>query len=300
MGRTTINTDMQPQTLKLFAEFCESFLPEASTSMGLIQKHAGGQAVIQKLHKEYRLAHNQDYRPVEKIQWSELKDSYRGAWVIIQGTNGTGAIKASGGNTGDYTAVASTGGETRVVTDSRGGNIIDFLKGEIGKLQKFYVGKNDTVVKDKQQNRADAKVGTDTTISKEKLIKKFKPLWAKAITAAIADIKGHVANQIKNDAFEKAKRKLDHIEQLQNGLEAIEAGSGEVPQFIESAVNTAILMAAAHYYPEQTGDITKSYGRSYSSANTEGPQLLLKDIAEGDTSKLGTILSFFKRTLISG
>jgi hypothetical protein len=291
---------MQPQTLKLFAEFCESFLPEASTSMGLIQKHAGGQAVIQKLHKEYRLAHNQDYRPVEKIQWSELKDSYRGAWVIIQGTNGTGAIKASGGNTGDYTAVASTGGETRVVTDSRGGNIIDFLKGEIGKLQKFYVGKNDTVVKDKQQNRADAKVGTDTTISKEKLIKKFKPLWAKAITAAIADIKGHVANQIKNDAFEKAKRKLDHIEQLQNGLEAIEAGSGEVPQFIESAVNTAILMAAAHYYPEQTGDITKSYGRSYSSANTEGPQLLLKDIAEGDTSKLGTILSFFKRTLISG
>ena len=291
---------MQRKTLELFAQFCESFLPEASTSMSLIQKHAGGQAVIQKLHKEYNLAHDQDYRPVEKIQWSELKDSYRGAWVIIQGTNGTGAIKASGGNTGDYTAVASTGGETRVVTDSRGGNIIDFLKGEIGKLQKFYVGKNDVFVKDKQKSRADAKVGTDTTISKEKLIKKFKPLWAKAITAAIADIKGHVANQIKNDAFEKAKRKLDHIEQLQNGLEAIEAGSGDVPQFIESSVNTAILMSAAHYYPEQTGEITKSYGRGYNAANSEGPQLLLKDISEGDTAKLGTILSFFKRTLISG
>jgi len=186
------------------------------------------------------------------------------------------------------------------MNDSRGGNVIDFLKGEIGGLRKFYVGKNTTAVGDKQKKRTDAKVGTDTTISKEKLIKKFKPLWAKAITAAIADIKGHVANQIKNDAFEKAKRKLDHIEALQNGLEAIEAGSGEVPQFIESAVNTAILMAAAHYYPEQTGDITKSYGRSYSSANAEGPQQLLKDISEGDTAKLGTILSFFKRTLISG
>jgi hypothetical protein len=291
---------MQPKTLKLFAEFCETFLPEASSSMAVIQQHPGGKDVIQKLHKDQKLAHDISYSPVAKISWSELKDSYRGAWVIIQGDNGTGAIKASGGNTGDYFAVASTGGETRSMNDSRGGNVIDFLKGEIGGLRKFYVGKNTTAVSDKQQKRISAKVGTDTTISKEKLIKKFKPLWAKAITAAIADIKGHVANQIKNDAFEKAKRKLDHIEQLQNGLEAIEAGSGDVPQFIESAVNTAILMSAAHYYPEQTGDITKSYGRGYSSANSEGPQLLLKDISEGDTAKLGTILSFFKRTLISG
>ena len=291
---------MQPKTLKLFAEFCETFLPEASSSMAVIQQHPGGKDVIQKLHKDQKLAHDISYSPVAKISWSELKDSYRGAWVIIQGDNGTGAIKASGGNTGDYFAVASTGGETRSMNDSRGGNVIDFLKGEIGGLRKFYVGKNTTAVGDKQKKRNDAKVGTDTTISKEKLIKKFKPLWAKAITAAIADIKGHVANQIKNDAFEKAKRKLDHIEQLQNGLEAIEAGSGDVPQFIESAVNTAILMSAAHYYPEQTGDITKSYGRGYSSANAEGPQLLLKDISEGDTAKLGTILSFFKRTLISG
>jgi len=291
---------MRPETLKLFAQFCETFLPEASSSMAVIQQHPGGKDVIQKLHKDQKLAHDISYSPVAKISWSELKDSYRGAWVIIQGDNGTGAIKASGGNTGDYFAVASTGGETRSMNDSRGGNVIDFLKGEIGGLRKFYVGKNTTAVGDKQKKRNDAKVGTDTTISKEKLIKKFKPLWAKAITAAIADIKGHVANQIKNDAFEKAKRKLDHIEALQNGLEAIEAGSGEVPQFIESAVNTAILMAAAHYYPEQTGDITKSYGRSYSSTNAEGPQLLLKDISEGDTSKLGTILSFFKRTLISG
>jgi hypothetical protein len=291
---------MRPETLKLFAQFCETFLPEASSSMAIIQQHPGGKDVIQKLHKDQKLAHDISYSPVAKISWSELKDSYRGAWVIIQGDNGTGAIKASGGNTGDYFAVASTGGETRSMNDSRGGNVIDFLKGEIGGLRKFYVGKNTTAVSDKQQKRISAKVGTDTTISKEKLIKKFKPLWAKAITAAIADIKGHVANQIKNDAFEKAKRKLDHIEQLQNGLEAIEAGSGDVPQFIESAVNTAILMSAAHYYPEQTGDITKSYGRGYSSANSEGPQQLLKDISEGDTAKLGTILSFFKRTLISG
>jgi len=292
---------MQPNTLKLFAQFCESYLPEASSSMDLIQQHPGGGQVIKKLHTDQKLGHDINYGPVPKISWSDLKDSYRGAWVIIQGDKGTGAIKASGGNTGDYFAVASAGGETRSMNDSRGGNVLDFLKGEIGGLRKFYVGKNTTAVTDKQKKRAANKDGAGpNVVSQETLIKKFKPLWAKAITAAIADIKGHVANQIKNDAFEKAKRKLEQIEQLQVGLEAIESGTADVPGFVGTSVQTAVLMAASHHYPEQTGKITKSYSRNYSSDNPEGPRLLLKDISEGDTAKLGTILAFFKRALISG
>ena len=293
--------NMRPETFKLFASLCESIL-EASTSMALIQDHPGGKEVVQKLHKDLKLAHDQNYKPVAKIAWSDLKDSYRGAWVIIHGDKGTGAIKASGGTTGSYEAVASSGSEVRVVKDSRGGNILDFLKGEIGKLQKFYVGSNTTSVSDKQRKRAELQKDTGPSITNnDTLVKKFKPLWAKAINAAIADIKGHVANQIKNDAFEKARRKLDHIEKLQNASDAIEAGNlDSSPEFIGTAVQTAVLMAAAHHYPETTGDITRGYGRSYSSANQEGPQQLLKDISEGDTAKLGTILTFFKRALISG
>jgi hypothetical protein len=292
---------MRPETLRLFAQFCEGYLPEASSSMDIIRQQPGGKEVIQKLHRDEKLAHDINYGAVPKIAWSDLKDSYRGAWVIIQGDRGTGAIKASGGNTGTYLAVASTGGEPRTIKDSRGGNVIDFLKGEIGGLRKFYVGKNTTAVSDKQKKRASNQAGAGpNVISQETLVRKFKPLWAKAITAAIADIKGHVANQIKNDAFEKAKAKLNHIENLQTGLEAIESSSGDVPGFIGTAVQTAILMTASHYYPEQTGNITKSYSRSYSSQFEEGPKQLLKDISEGDTAKLGTILSFFKRSMISG
>lgn len=293
---------MKPESLKLFAQMCESVLDEASTSLSLIQNSPGGTEVIKKLHKDMKLAHDQDYKPVPKISWSELKDSWRGAWVIIQGDKGTGAIKASGGNTGSYEAVASSGGEIRSVKDSRGGNVIDFLKGEIGGLRKFYVGKNTTAVSDKQKTRQSRQDGAGSAqVSNDTLVKKFKPLWARAITAAIADIKGHIANQIKNDAFEKAQRKLEYIGKLQNGAEAMESGTlDDAPDFVKSAVQTAVLMTAAHYYPEQTGDITRGYGRSYSSAQSEGPQQLLKDISEGDTKKLGTVLSFFKRALISG
>jgi hypothetical protein len=293
---------MTPESFKLFAQMCESVLDEASTSLSLIQNTPGGTEVVKKLHKDMKLAHDQNYKAVPKISWSDLKGNYRGAWVIIQGDKGTGAIKASGGNTGDYMAVASTGGETRSMNDGRGGNVIDFLKGEIGGLRKFYVGQNTTAVTDKQKTRQSRQDGAGSAqVSNDTLIKKFKPLWNRAITAAIADIKGHIANQIKNDAFEKAKRKLEYIERLQNSAEALENGTLEdSPEFIRTAVQTAVLMSAAHYYPEQTGDITRGYGRGYSSARSEGPQQLLKDITEGDTAKLGTVLSFFKRTLISG
>jgi hypothetical protein len=293
---------MRAESFQLFAQMCESVLDEASTSLSLIQNNPGGTEVIKKLHKDMKLAHDQDYKSVPKISWSELKDSYRGAWVIIQGDKGTGAIKASGGNTGSYEAVASSGGETRSVKDSRGGNVIDFLKGEIGGLRKFYVGKNTTAVSDKQKTRQSRQDGAGAAqVSNDTLIKKFKPLWNRAITAAIADIKGHIANQIKNDAFEKATKKLEYVGRLQNSAEAMETGTlDDAPDFLKSAVQTAVLMTAAHYYPEQTGDITRSYGRSYASARSEGPQQLLKDITEGDTKKLGTVLSFFKRALISG
>jgi hypothetical protein len=295
-------TKMRADALQLFAQMCESVLDEASTSLSLIQNTPGGAEVIKKLHKDLKLAHDQNYKSVPKISWSDLKGNYRGAWVIIQGDKGTGAIKASGGNTGDYMAVASSGGETRSMNDSRGGNVIDFLKGEIGGLRKFYVGQNTTAVTDKQNTRKSRQDSAGAAqISNDTLVKKFKPLWARAITAAIADIKGHIANQIKNDAFEKAQRKLEYIGKLQSGAEAMETGTlDDAPDFVKSAVQTAVLMTAAHYYPEQTGDITKSYSRNYSSARSEGPAQLLKDISEGDTKKLGTVLSFFKRSLISG
>jgi hypothetical protein len=290
---------MRLENYQLFAQLCESYIEEASTSLDMVKGHPGAQEVIQRLHTQMGLSHDQQYGPVAKISWSELKDSYRGSWVLIKGDKGTGAIKANGR---DYEAVASAGGETTAFRDGRGGNVVDFLKGKIGGLRSFYVGKNTNAVKDKQTKRQGQKANVGpSAVNQGTLVKKFRPLWVKAMTAATADIKGHISNQIKNDAFEKAKRKLTQLEQLQNALSALERGDTEdVPSFVNKAVQDSILMAAAHYYPDETGEIRRSYGSGNTSTHDAGPQKLLADISQGDTSKLGTILAFFKRNLISG
>lgn len=290
---------MRQKSYQLFAQLLEAYVDEASTSLNLITGSPGGKEVVVALHKDMQLAHDQDYRSVEKISWSDLKNMYNGAWVIIIGAKGAGAIKAS--RNGTYDAIASSGGPIDTTSDGRGGNILDFLKSKIGKLQKFYVGKNTTAVTDKKRKRADAKAGSDgTEVSVETLTKKFKPLWIRAITSAIADIKGHIANQIKNDAFEKAERKLNQVKRLQEVIDNLESGSDETPGSVKQAINSAVLMAASHHYPEQTGNITKGYSSGYNAQFSEGPAQLLKDISAGDQKKLGTVLGFFKRTLISG
>jgi hypothetical protein len=64
---------MRAESFQLFAQMCESVLDEASTSLSLIQNNPGGTEVIKKLHKDMKLAHDQDYKSVPKISWSELK-----------------------------------------------------------------------------------------------------------------------------------------------------------------------------------------------------------------------------------
>ncbi len=292
---------MKPETYKIFALMCEGVLNEVSSTMDMVKSKIGGREVVKHLHTKMGLSHEQKYAPVDKISWSQLKDAYRGSWVIIHGDKGTGAIKYDGRT---YNAVASDGGEVRTFSNDRGGNIVDFLKGVIGNLRKFFVGKDSGAVTDVKRKRDELnKVSAPGKVDTDTLIKKFKPLWKKAIQAAVADSKGHVANMIKNDAFEKAQNKLNKIHTLQSALDQLEVGEiDDTPRFIRNAVSSAILMTASYYYPDTTGEIQRSRygGEGFSSQYQEGPAQLLKDIEGGDTAKVGTILSFFKRSLISG
>jgi hypothetical protein len=288
---------MKLEHCKIFADLCEN-ITEVSSTMNLIAGNAGGQQVVRTLHSDMSLAHNIEYKPIDKITWKDLKDSYQGTWVIIVGSQGTAAIKATSNG---YDTVASDGGDAEKMSNSRSDATMNFIKSKVGKIQKYYAGRNTSYVRDKQKARtANKDVAGPSNVTQTTIVNKFRPLWAKAITAAIADAKGHVSNMIKNDAFQKAKSKISYIENLQDGLDALESGSNDVPSFVSNAVNTAVLMTASHYYPEETGEITKGYSRGYTSERSQGPARVLSDLSGGDTAKLGTILAFFKRALISG
>ena len=291
---------MKPQSYKLFAQLCESVVFEASTTGAIINSFPGGPQVLKQLHSEADLGHEQQYKPIAKIAWSELKDSYRGAWVIMQYPKGTGAIKSTGGS---YVAAASTGAGVENFSDSRGGNVLDFLKRTLGGNPiKLFVGNDTGKTKELKKSRLAGKqeLEKSTIMNQDTLVQKFSPLWKNAMTTAIADIKGMVSNMIKNDAFEKAERKIAQLKRLDQGIMGLEAGESQRPDFLNSAISQAIHMAAHHHYPDETGELTKSYNGSYSSQNSEGVQHLLKDISAGDQKKLGTVLSFFKRALITG
>ena len=287
---------MKLETCQIFASLCESLLDEASTSLSM-----GGKEVIQQLHKEKGLAHDQAYREIPKISWSELKDTRHGAWVIVNGSKGTGAIRAQGGS---YEAMASSGGEVQSFRNDRGGNILDFLKGIIGSFRSFHVGSDTGAVKNVKSKREKLAATTGPAqVSNDTIVEKFKPLWLKAMTAAQADIKGMVVNMIKNDAYEKAEKKIGMLRRLDNAILDLDGGElTDAPDFVRSAVQTAVLMAASHYYPEETGEIRRQRwgGGGYEATGYDGPRKLLADISNGDTKKLGTILAFFKRSLISG
>lgn len=294
---------MRPESYKLIAEMFGTFIKEDSSAIGMIGSLPGGKAVAQKLHQDMGLAHDQEFKEIAKIAWSDLKDMYKGGWVLIKGAKGAGAIRAK---SGDYESLAvdSQTGNVEVFRDSRGGNNLDFLKNHIGKLQSFYVGAETGKTAELKRKRKDNQTGAGSqAVTQDTLVQKFKPLWLRSMRAAEADVKGMIATMIKNDAYEKASRKLDILKSLQRASESMESGElDSAPDWLQRSVNNAILMAASHHYPEETGELQRSgYGRGGINAqNSAGPKKLLQDISDGDTAKLGTVLGFFKRNLITG
>lgn len=304
---------MKPETYKLFAQVCEGMVFEASTTMDIIHKLPGGPALVKYLHQNAGLGHDQEYTQSTSISWNELKNASRGAWVILKYPLGVGAIKQTGGS---YEAIASksAGGEINRFKNERGGNIFTFLKNELANglpaaenksgAQAMFIG-NDTgstakVKKDRSAARQELE--KVKTIDQDAVVAKFKPLWAKAASAAMADVKGMVGVMIKNDAYEKAEKKIKLLQNLERIVDQLEAGGTDTPEAITGAVRHAIQLTASHYYPDETGEITRGgYGsRGYSVADEAGMKHVLSDIAGGDQKKLGTILAFFKRSLISG
>jgi len=291
---------MRPERLRLFAQLAEGLMEVSSTSEKL-WNHPGAIQIMKHLHSEMELAHDTEWEDLPRIFWSEFKDTRTGKWVLIKGTKGTGAIKSLGNGT--YLAVGSNGAQVQSQEETKGGRVEAFLKPIIGNPGAMFSAEQGTAVKDKQQARARNAVPPEgQQVSAETIVKKFKPMWKKAIEHAISDMRGFVVIQVKNGAFEKAQRKLKQLMALRALDDSLDEGD-EAPELIKKAVGSAITLAAGHFYPEETGEITRGYGGyggtyGLRAENPEGVKMLLADLSNGDTTKMGVILGFFKRSLL--
>jgi len=299
---------MKPDTYKLFVSLCESvMLAEDSTSMDIIKGLPGGKQVVKYLHDNYNLSHEQQYEEMDSIPWKSLKGFAHGGWVLLQYATGFAAIRSN--TSGGYYVVYSNnreGDSVGTFYNTRGGEILSELSSMLnGKPRSIWVGHDENEVQQLQSERKKQKVDSQTAqpeVNHYYLLRKFRPMFSKAVTLAIADIKGMVANMIKNDEFDRSRKKIDRLKSLQSALESVslEKSINNLPDIIVDALRSAVALAAMHYYPEQTIGLSRRWGGRIEPTSNNGINRLYKDINAGDTRKLAAILAFFKRTLITG
>ena len=309
---------MKSQHYQRFSQLCEGLMQEATTLSTILAGDAAANKLISALHRGRQLPHDQQYQTTDNISWSAINDTRHGAWVIIQFAGGVGAIKALTNKNGyEAVAVPSESLEVAAAEFTKGGDVINFFKQQgLGKIQQLFVCRDtgSRAAKDERRLRNKLSQEKAATTDSDRLLMKFRPLWAKVIAAAMADIKGMAVTMIQNDAIRKAEAKLNRLSELQSILDAIESGEmaggndsassryhrNTKTEYLKKLVNNSIILTAAHYYPEETGDITRNYGGLGTSSYGGGSSQVLKDIAAGDQKKLSAVLAFFKRQLISG
>jgi hypothetical protein len=300
-----------------FSNLCESLL-EASTASNYLQNSPGSQQVIRTMHARFALEHDAKWQPRADIRLSDIKElgrygKTRRVYLLVVGSKGSAGIYY---RDPEYKLVASDGGEPQIFSSNVGREILSGIKQIAGKTNQVYMatmsGDNNAVTQKQNQRREYKKQTTgfvDPTVALstnvETLVGKFRPLWAKAMQSATADIKGVIVTMIKNDAFEAAQGKISKLQRLSSMVDTIESGDlndRELMSVMGKAITMSLFMTASHYYPDQTGEVTGSWNDRYSGGpqaqSTVGAQTVIKDIAAGDNTKLATLLAFFKRSLL--
>ena len=304
---------------KLLADM-DGVLSEASSAKDIIGSVPGANVVIQELHKELGLSHDQTFTQIPKIQWSETKSMRARSYILVVGNTGVAAIikpTAYKSNIA-WRVIASTGrkmnpsnfvipprkaaideGEKFLTVRTADSNIaLAFIKKAIGGIKAIYQGQDSGAADSKRNNRESNKIATtsDETVSPSSILRKFRPMFKKALVAAQADTKGMVMTMVKNDAYEKAGSKLNHLAKISEILNELDADPDNIPSTLNRNLTYALELTAGHYYPDQV-DLNSEF-RGYST--TSGSKQIIADIQAGDTKKLGTLLAYFKRGLVTG
>ena len=296
---------MNINSARLFVQLLEHIIAEDSSSINKLQGVPGAVPLLKALHNKRKISHDQSYERIKKVPWSELKGNQHA--LLLAGPQGAGVLLSLGDLYNLYVWKTDSG-EMEEHVSSHGGRSIDWFQDRIGNINKMWLGKNLGDIGTKQRVRAKLQPKTlGYTNSNEfarQMLARFKPLWVRSLVGAQNDVKGWVNTQIKNDAFDKAKDKIDHLHALEAAVNAVELhGDLGDNSLVSGAIMHAVSQTTHMYYPEETGgfEIGRYFGNSKPVlVNREVTAKLFTDINNGDTQKLGTLLSFFRKNLVTG
>lgn len=280
---------------KFYTQLTESlsFIVESSTAAEKIKDHPGGRVIVRSLHTDLSAAHDQHWKEVDKVSWSYVKSHI--GWIIMLTQRGTAAILYR--PTHDHYEVhVSTGATVETFSSSRGGHIVNFIKDHAGTPRQFFVSTFDH----SQRQRTDKKIQRQrrtpsTELTPKEIAKRLSPIMLRALTSAMADKKGLIANMIKNDSFKQAKKQITQLEKLEEMQDEISRGF--FSERYLSVINGSVWLSAAYLYPEDVSELRRNYGTIVGSG--DGRRLLLKDIEDGNLKNLGVIIGFIKRELLT-
>ena len=305
-----------------FAELCEHVLLEASTTFDILKDpsgewHPGADMIMDHLMRQKTIKHDVQWTSISPNQVKEKAKTLnkKGAVVLLceRGTAWLTNVDPEYSLFEAYIATAET--MRKAVVSSRYGDretkfelsaILKIIKTEIGDIQKAYVTQDTGQGAVSSLRKKRAKVASQV-FSYDNVLLRFKPLWSKVVTQAMADVKGFYIQLIKHDAYEKANKKMNQIRRLREVLDELEAGDDKALQkSLMPFLVTAVHMAAAHYYPELGGKWITDWGNEGIAQGV--PRLipataatqLLSDLGQGDINKLGTVLAYLKQELVKG
>jgi len=297
---------MKTTNVKLFVHLLEHMVNESSTSIDTLRGVPGAAELFKALHKNHIISHDVEYEPIKKISWKDIKDSH--AVILLAGPDSAGVLYH-----GDYSYdLIAYNPELKTVetySSDSGSRALAWIQEHTGKINKMWMGPSTSGgIKYKKNKRATQKHNPTTTYYNpttftETILKRFKPLWLRSLKGAQNDVKGWVNTQVKNHAFQKARTKLEHLQRLEDAVEAVENGRLDLMniELVKRAITHAVYQTTHMYYPEKTGGFSDRYGGNYPALNDhKSIENLFNDITAGDTHKLGTLLGFFRRNLVSG
>lgn len=294
-------------------------LDEDSSITSAVRNSPYADELIKRVHKDFAMPHDVRWEKLEKVTWADIK-SRSPNYVIIQGQDGTGAIKWTG-----ETWFVMLAGEDGITTDRDDSinSLFKEIKNTIGKITGYWaaigqgkgsyrgVATNPTgEVERKRQKRTASRQtvvnpstldpSAGTSHNTQVILRKLRPVYMKYLDQAIADVKGVVGMALKNDAYGKVNQKVGILTNLQNVRQELIDNPDIVPEKIKERLRPALYLTASYYYPDQTGNFALGvdrYGRGQ-PASQSGPQQVIADIANGDQKKLTTLMNYLKQSLL--